>query len=379
MSLRIGLFYPNFYADHALSGMVARANMKLENFSTHQAVAQACEDAQFDYVFMADGYAPYGEKSHAAMIRDPLLMAPLLAMTVLGATRRLRCITTLHTSWHHPLTIARMGATLDSMSGGRWGVNIVTGAGSFGPPLDPDFIGRFDHDARYERAAEAMEIMAQAWSGEPVDFSGEYFEVRGQVVHPVPVQQPRPLVVSAGASDAGRAFAGRYADYTFLPGRTQKDELMRRVADMRRVAADSGRGDKAVRVQIHASVCVRETEAEAREYSDWVADSVDLDLVVEYLNAVRSQISTYDDIYAQMGELQMREIGSVSGARRIHGSADAVADEIETLYRDYGASGLVITLPIWSPDEIRLLGSLLMPRLAERGIWEPPETRGYGW
>ncbi|ANK81877.1 MAG: hypothetical protein TEF_14535 [Rhizobiales bacterium NRL2] len=379
MSLRIGLFYPNFYADHALSGAVARANMKLEDFSTHQAVAQACEEAQLDYVFMADGYAPYGKKSHAAWIRDPLLMAPLLAMTVLGATRRLRCITTLHTSWHHPLTIARMGATLDAMSAGRWGVNIVTGAGSFGPPLDPDFIGRFDHDARYERAAEAMEIMTQAWSGEPVDFSGEYFEVRGQVVHPVPVQQPRPLVVSAGASDAGRAFAGRYADYTFLPGRTQKDELMRRVADMRRVAADNGRGDEAVRVQIHASICVRETEEEAKEYSDWVAGSVDLDLVVEYLNAVRSQISTYDDIYAQMGDLQMREIGSVSGARRIHGSADAVADEIEMLYRDYGASGLVITLPIWSPDEIRLLGSLLMPRLAERGIWEPPEIRGYGW
>ena len=379
MSLRIGLFYPNFYADHALSGVVARANMKLEDFSTHQAVARACEDARLDYVFMADGYAPYGEKSHAAMIRDPLLMAPLLAMTVLGATRRLRCITTLHTSWHHPLTIARMGATLDSMSGGRWGVNIVTGGGSFGPPLDPDFIGRFGHDERYDRAAEAMEIIAQAWSGKPVDFSGEYFEVHGQVVHPVPVQQPRPLVVSAGASDAGRAFAGRYADYTFLPGRTQKDELMRRVADMRRVAADNGRGDEAIRVQIHASVCVRETEEEAREYSDWVAESVDLDLVVEYLNAVRAQISTYDDIYAQMGELQMREIGSVSGTRRIHGSADAVADEIEMLYRDYGASGLVITLPIWSPDEIRLLGTLLMPRLAERGIWEPPKARGHGW
>lgn len=379
MSIRIGLFYPNFYADHALSGTVARANLPLADFATHRAVARACEDAQFDYVFLADGYAPYGPGAHAAWIRDPLLMAPLLAMTVLGETTHLRCITTVHTSWHHPLTIARMGATLDAMSGGRWGINIVTGAGSFGPPLDPDAIGRFDHDQRYERAGEAMEIMTQAWSGEPVDFSGRYFTVRGQVVAPVPVQQPRPLVVSAGASAAGRAFAGRHADYTFLPGRTPMDELLARVGDMRRVAVESGRRAGDLKVQVHASVCMRETAAEAQRYSDWVAANVELDLVVEYLNAVRSQISTYDDIYAAMGELQMREIGSVSGARKVHGAADAVADEIELLHRDFQADGIVLTLPLWSPDEIREIGRLLMPRLAERGIWEPPSRRGHGW
>lgn len=379
MSIRIGLFYPNFYGDHALSSAVARANMKLESFATHRAVAEASEAAQLDYVFMADGYGPYGPKSHDAWIRDPLLMAPLLAMTVLGATKHLRCITTLHTSWHHPLTMARMGATLDSMSDGRWGVNIVTGAGSFGPPLDPHAIGHLDHDQRYDQAAEAMEILKQAWAGGPVDFEGQYFTVRGQLVHPTPVQKPRPLVVSAGASPAGRAFAGRFADYTFLPGRTSKEELMARVDDMRRVAVDSGRQASDVRVQLHASVCIRETEEEAKRYSDWVASNVDLDLVVEYLNAVRGQITTYDDIYSQMGELQMREIGLVSGSLKLHGSADAVADQIEMLHREYQADGVVITLPIWSPDEIRLLGDLLMPRLAERGIWEPPSAHDFSW
>jgi FMNH2-dependent dimethyl sulfone monooxygenase len=378
MSLRIGLFYPNFYADHALSGAIARANMKIEAFETHKAVALACEDAGFDYVFMADGYGPYGPLSHEAWIRDPLLMAPLLAMTVLGATRHLRCITTVHTSWHHPLTIARMGATLDSMSNGRWGINIVSGQGSFGEPLDASIAG-LDHDLRYERAAEAMEIMTQAWTRSEVDFAGKHFQAKGLLVGPSTVQKPRPLVVSAGASEAGRAFAGRYADYTFLPGRTPKDELLKRVSDMRRIAIESGRRSEDVKVQVHASICVRETAEEARGYSDWVASKVELPLVHEYLNAVRSQISTYDDVYKQLGELQMRQIGSVSGARKVHGSANEVADHIEMLHREFKADGIVITLPLWSPDEIRLLGRVLMPRLAERGIWEPPSARDYGW
>jgi hypothetical protein len=75
----------------------------------------------------------------------------------------------------------------------------------------------------------------------------------------------------------------------------------------------------------------------------------------------------------------MRQIGSVSGARKVHGGAEAVADHVERLHREFGADGIAITLPVWSPEEVKRVGDILLPRLAERGIWEPPSARDYGW
>lgn len=378
MSIRIGLFYPNGQSIHAQSSTISRANPSVMDFETHRAVARACEEAQFDYVFLADAWAPYGPHARAAMVQDPMLLSPLLGLLVLEATTHLRCITTVHTTWFHPLAIARMGAMLDTMSRGRWGINVVTGGG-FGETLDRGLFRSISHNERYLRACETVEILTQAWNVGEIDFKGELFKICGPLIGPTSWQKPRPLVVSAGASDAGRDFAGRYADYIFMPGRTPRDELQKRVADIRRIAIAHGRKAEDVKLQMHASIIVRESDEEARAHSEWLAENVDLNVVVEYLNAIRSQISTYDDIYAQLGELQLRQIGSVSGARKIHGGADTVADHIERLHREFGCDGIAITLPIWSPEEIRRIGDLLLPRLAERGIWNPPAKRDFDW
>jgi FMNH2-dependent dimethyl sulfone monooxygenase len=193
------------------------------------------------------------------------------------------------------------------------------------------------------------------------------------------VQKPLPLIVSAGASDAGREFAGHYGDYIFMPGRTPLEEMKKRLDDIKRVAVSHGRPANAVKLQMHVSVVVREGKKEAQEYSDWIANTVDLEGVAEYLNSVRSGISTYDDIYRSLGELQMRQVGSVAGARKIHGSADEVADHIEMLQSKFGCDGIAVTFPVWNPEEVRNFAALVLPRLQAKGIWTAPETRGYGW
>jgi FMNH2-dependent dimethyl sulfone monooxygenase len=208
---------------------------------------------------------------------------------------------------------------------------------------------------------------------------GKFFQLKGTLVGPRTVQQPRPLVVSAGASAAGRRFAGRYADYIFMPGRTPLAECNERVGDIRRHAAAAGRPADAIKLQMHASIAVRETDEEAKAYSEWIAASVDLHGVTDYLNAVRANISTYDDVYNSLGELQMRQIGSVSGARKVHGGPEQVADGIEKLAKEFGCAGVAITLPIWQPEEIRLFGRLVLPILERRGLWTHPGTRGHTW
>ncbi len=69
----------------------------------------------------------------------------------------------------------------------------------------------------------------------------------------------------------------------------------------------------------------------------------------------------------------------MAGARKIHGSADEVAEHIETLHRKFGCDGIAMTLPVWKPEEIRRLGALLLPRLQRMGIWQHPESRDWSW
>lgn len=378
MSLRLGLFYPNALTIHVMSREVISHNPSVLDFETHREIASTAEAVGFDYMFMAEAWGPLGPKARAAEVQDPIILSPMLAMHLLACTRRIRCITTIHTSWFHPLLIARMGGALDAMSGGRWGVNLVSGSG-FAEGLAADLFDGLDHDRRYEHAAEAVEVMTQAWSQDEIDFQGKHFQVKGQLVGPRPVQQPRPLLVSAGASDAGRAFAGRYADYVFMPGRTPLEEVRHRITDIRRIASDLGRGDDAIQLQMHASLVVRESPEEAREFSEWVAANVDPEITAEYLSSVRSNISTYDDVYRSLGELQLRQIGSVAGSRKIHGGADEVADHIERLHREFGCNGIAVTLPIWRAEEIRRFADLVMPRLEAKGIWTHPGTRGWSW
>lgn len=351
----------------------------LLSYETHTKLAQAAEEARFDYAFMADGWGSMGPRSRDMGYMDPALLTPMLANTVLAATRHLRCITTIHTTWFHPLLVARVGGMLDAMSGGRWGINIVTGAG-FGETLDRELFGNLNSEQRYERAAEVMEVLKVMWGqhGE-IKHRGKHFDFDGWLVGPHPVQKPLPLIVSAGASDAGREFAGHYADYIFMPGRTPIEELKRRFDDIKRVALSQGRSADAVKLQMHVSVVVRESKKEAEEFSNWIAETVDLEGVVEYLKGVRTGISTYDDIYRSLGELQMRQVGSVAGSRKIHGSADEVADHIEMLHHKFGCDGIAVTFPLWNPEEVRNFGELVLPRLEAKGIWAAPATRGYGW
>lgn len=378
MSVRLGLFYPNARSIHALSGKIAAANADVCDLDTHVAVAQAAEAAGFDYLFAMDAWGVFGPESTAAEVMNPMLLSPILAASLFASTRHIRFITTIHTSWFHPLQLARMGAALDTLSDGRWGVNIVSGDGFAGNLLG-ELPGDLDHDRRYIRAEETIEIATQAWSTGRIDFDGEVFRMHGELVGPRTRQQPRPLVVGAGASDSGIQFAGKYADFVFMPGRTPLAECRKRIGAIRDIAVGHGRKAGDVKLQMHASVLLRESDEAARAASKDLEEAVDVGIVVEYLNNVRKSISTYDDIYAAMGELQLRQIGSVSGARRMHGGPEQVADEIETLVREFGCSGIAVTLPIWSPAEIERFADLLLPVLEARGLWQHPRTRGWSW
>lgn len=379
MTLRVGLFYPNAPSIHVMSGEVARTNPDVTEMSTHLDVAQACEEIGLDYLFLADGWGGYDMKSSA--LNEPgtgtaiNMTAPIMCAALAPVTSNLGLISTIHTSWYHPLLLARVGAAISNLSGGRWGVNIVSGSG-FTDHLLGGPVAALGHDERYDRAVESVEIALQAWDRAQVDFHGNHFDLSGPLAGPT--ASTRPLIVSAGASPAGRRFAGRYADYIFMPGRTPLEQCRTSVDDILTHAEAAGRPTASVRLQMHASVIVGATTAEAEDRIAWVRDRVDLDATRRYLSSVRSNISTYDEIYSSMDELELRSIGMVSGARTCHGTPEEVADQFQILHDEFGASGIAVTLPLWDGKEIRRFGRLVLPELERRGLWVHHRDRG-GW
>lgn len=373
-SLRVGLFHPNANV-HFGSPLSVTRNPDLCDPATHTSLATACEAAGFDYLFMADSWQAYGEEAGRIGWRDPYLFSPILAGVMAAATRRIGIITAIHSSLFHPVQIARMGGTLDALSKGRWGLNVVTSTSSAAGLIDNDF-ARLDHDARYEAAHEAMDVLRALWTGLPIDHVGRYFQVKGQVVGPHAVQQPMPLVVSAGASPAGRRFAARHADYIFMPGRTPRETVL---AAMEDIGAQAAEHDRHVRLQVHVSMLVRETDAEAERVSAELKASVHLPAVAEYIRFISNLSTTYDDIYKQYSENDLRQVGLVSGGMQAHGGPDKVAAILIDLYRDRGVRGVALTFPLWHPSEIDLFGRLVLPRLAEAGIWVHPAERDWCW
>jgi FMNH2-dependent dimethyl sulfone monooxygenase len=378
MSIRLGLFYPNTASMQVKSRSIAAENPDIMDFDTHRDVARAAEEIGLDYLFLADHWGSRGPHTHHSGVGDPVLCAPMLGMHLLASTTHLRCITTMHTSWFHPIAIARMGAALDMMSKGRWGINVVTGDGS-GSGLISGYFDDLDHDRRYDLASEVVEVLTRAWSQDMVEFEGDFFSIKGQLVGPLGYQQPRPLIVSAGASDAGREFAGRYGDYIFMPGQMAEADMKARMADMRRIAEKHGRPAGALKMQTHASIVVRETADEARAVSDGFAERIDPEIVAEYITAWRGMSLTYTEVHKALEGKDYKQMGLVAGARKMHGSAEQVADDIEYLYRECGCQGLAFVMPIWTPEELFRIGDLVMPRLRAKGIWTPPAERGWGW
>jgi FMN-dependent oxidoreductase (nitrilotriacetate monooxygenase family) len=252
-------------------------------------LARALERACFDYMliedgsFVADAYqgssAWYLANAYAVPKADPLPLVPLVAYF----TKRLGIIPTVTTSFYPPFLAARLGATLDHLTHGRVGLNIVTAhndraAQNFG--LDR----HYEHDLRYEMADEWLQIANGLWTSwehdavvadpdtgifadhtkvHPIHFEGRFYKCRGPLNIP-PGPQGRPVIAQAGGSPAGMAFAAKHADTTIakVRGVAAAKSFRQR---MTRLAKEAGRDPSAIKVLFATSVVIGDTMDEARE------------------------------------------------------------------------------------------------------------------
>lgn len=250
-------------------------------------LARLAEAAKFDSLFLADGPVLQG----TGEFRPPGQLEPLTLLTALAAvTERIGLIATASTTYNDPYNLARRFASVDHVSGGRAGWNVVTSAtaaeaANFG--LDE----RPLHADRYQRAEEFLEVVTKLWDSwddhavladkaagrwadpeliRPIEHRGEHFRVAGALnVSRSP--QGYPLLVQAGASAAGRGFAARHAEAVFTASQTL-EHAQEFYGDIKKRALGAGRDPDQVIVLPGIVPVIGGTEAEARVLAQQLDD-----------------------------------------------------------------------------------------------------------
>ena len=264
-------------------------------------LAKALDRACFDYMliedgsFVSDAYQGssdyYLKNAYAVPKADPVPLTPLIAYF----TKRVGIIPTVTTSFYPPFLAARMGATLDHLTNGRLGLNIVT-AHNDRSAQNYGLERHYEHDLRYEMAAEWMQIVNALWTSwqpdavqastetgiftdpskvAPIHFEGRFYKCRGPLNIP-PGPQGRPVIAQAGGSPAGMAFAAGHADTTIAKLRTIEaaKAFRSKMTDLTRAI---GRDPKSIKILFSTSIILGDTMEEAQEkHARLVAQQKDL-------------------------------------------------------------------------------------------------------
>ncbi len=383
------------------------------NFSlkTIVSLAKKLEAAKFDAFFMADHLAvlnmPMDALKRSATVTsfDPLTLLPAIAMV----TNRLGLIATASTTFESPYLIARRFASLDHISDGRAGWNIVTTS-------NPDAAKNFGmddqmpHAQRYARAREFFDVVTGLWDSwaddafvrdvekgiffDPdrlhiLDHEGEYLKVRGPLNIARPIQG-WPLIVQAGASDAGRQLAAETAEMVFSSARNIPD-AQEYFQDIKARAENAGRNPDHLKILPGALVIVGETESEAREKRDLLDSLVHYDSGIASLSiALGYDASKFDPdaplpnvpeteasksgqarvkSLAQAENLTVRQLAGRFGGyagNAFVGTPKSIADEMEAWIDEDASDGFNIMMP-YLPMGLDDVCEKVVPELQRRG------------
>jgi pyrimidine oxygenase len=275
-------------------------------------------------------------------------------MSALAAqTQRVKIWTTVHTLLQNPAVTAKMIATLDQVSHGRAGLNVVTGAyrdefaqmGAW-----PEDVG---HDERYDLATEWIRIDKRLWREDSVTESGRFFCMQDCQSEPKPVQVPRPFIVSAGMSERGTAFAVAENDGLFVGGRDD-EELAACSRRAKRLAREAGRR---IRTYAMLILVIEDSDSAAAATLDRFRAGFDE-------AAFRGMLRSYGMIDAEIGHENSFTARARSGLMAPHaaGSPATIAARMEALFERCDLDGMMLIFPDY-PTGLRRLGSEILPRL----------------
>ncbi|WP_281200103.1 LLM class flavin-dependent oxidoreductase [Nonomuraea candida] len=382
---------------------------RIADIRHYQELARIAERGRLDSVFLADSVALPGKVRHNALGGlEPLTLLAALATV----TERIGLIATVSTTYNEPFHVARKFASLDHISGGRAGWNIVTSAGeaearNFG-------VERPAHADRYARAAEFLDVVTKLWDSweddailadsaaglyadtgriHDIDHAGPHFSVKGPLNTSRP-PQGHPLLVQAGSSEDGKEFAARHAEAVFTAQQTL-GEAREFYADLKRRLPAHGRRPEDLLVLPGISPVIGSTEREARalerELEELIIPAYGLaqlshltgvELTEEHLDGPLPEVPAETEgaqsrrrlvvDLARRERLTVRELlarlAGGRGHRVVAGTPEQIADQLQEWFFNGAADGFNIMPPLL-PSGLADFVDHVVPELRDRGLF----------
>jgi N-acetyl-S-(2-succino)cysteine monooxygenase len=386
------------------------------HFADMVETAQLAERGKMDFLFLADSAAVDLEGSPDARGRmgKVVKFEPMTILSALAAvTKHLGFVATSTTTFNEPYTLARQFASLDMISGGRSGWNLVT-SNNEQDALNYSRTEHMSHGDRYERAIEFAAVVQGLWDSwdddafirdkesgvfydtkkmHVLNHRGKHFQVRGPL-NVAPSPQGRPVLVQAGASGTGRDVAARLAEIVFT-AQTTFDQAKEFYADVQARLPRFGRSADEVRVMPGFYPVVAPTASEAQEKFDYLQsliqvpvgisvlehtigvhdlDKLPLDGPVPEMPDTNGPLSRQRLLLeqAKRDKLTFWQLCLANAGPRGHvlsiGTPSQVADEMEHWFRSGGADGFNV-MPAWLPGSLEDFVDLVIPELQRRGLF----------
>jgi FMN-dependent oxidoreductase (nitrilotriacetate monooxygenase family) len=389
------------------------------NFRHYVELAQMSERAKFDLMFLADALA-VRDGNLEPLSRWPQYMAYFEPITLLsgiaGLTERIGLVSTATTSYNEPYNVARKFASLDHISGGRAGWNVVTSA-NISEAFNFGREAHFEHGERYDRALEFTEVVFGLWDSwdddaflrdrttgryfdptklHTLNHKGEHFAVRG----PLNVARPpqgRPVIFQAGSSEVGRELAARTAEAVFTPQHSLEG-AQAFYRDLKGRMAKYGRSPDHLVIMPGLNPIVGRTRKEAEEKHQYLQSLIHPDVGLELLSnaladfdlrpydldgplpeaaygvtpkgsttSFRNVLSWATEENLTIRQLYQRFAGA-RGQRTVIGTAADIVDQMQEWFVNRGVDGFLIQ-PSHLPGGLQDFIDLVIPELCERGLF----------
>lgn len=378
-------------------------------------LAQIAERGKFDAIFFADGLGwPQIDPQLLAKGAPTYFWEPLTVLSAIAqVTENIGLISTISTSYLPPFHLARLFASLDHLSGGRAGWNLVTSGTDF-EAKNFDLETQTAHLERYQKAREYVDVVKGLWdsldddaylfdqdSGNFFDpeklhylnHRGQYFSVAGPLQSARPVQG-YPVIVQAGSSEDGKNLAAQTAEIVFTAQQTFEGAKAF-YQDIKQRVAKAGRDPDTVKVMPGIMPVIAETRELAQQKFDYLQSLIDPEIGISLLSAFignidLSQYSIDDPVpdfpttegwqsrqqlileVAKRENLTIRQlyqkVAGARGHRILIGTAEDIADELQYLFEQGAADGFNI-LPPTFPQDLTIFVDQVVPILQQRGLY----------
>ncbi len=333
--------------------MSKNAPQYMPSFDLNKTTALEAEAQGFDFLLSMVKLRGFGGETE---FWDHNLESFTLMAGLAAATEKIGLFASVALPTMEPAMVARMATTIDDISGGRFGINIVSGWNQIEYSQMGVWPGDWYYDKRYDYATEYVKIMQELWTTGVSDLKGEYFQMDDCRLSPPPAAGTIPLVC-AGQSDRGMEFCATYGDYQFIIGTGDLDVVR---GDAARLVAASEKTGRDVGIYVLFQITMGETDAEAEAKWQHYKDGADLEAIKFMTGQAELDTAgaTADKITEMQGAFNLN-IGPIVGS---HATIAAKLDEVAAIPGVKGTMCVFDDYPVATKE----FGEKVMPLMASR-------------